>query len=112
MTSHSLILYVLAVFLASFAQTLLKLNANKAYIYKKNEFINILVLSAYGLFVISMLLTNLALRSMLYKYSMIMEGLSYISVLVLAKVVLKEKVTAKTWIGNGIIIIGIAIFNI
>ncbi len=112
MNSGYIILYLMAVMIASFSQIILKTSANKKYTRRLYEILNLYVLVAYSLFVLSMMMATLALKGMSYKYGAVMEGIGYLCVLVLSVVLLKEKVTKYRLLGNLIIVVGIIIFSL
>ena len=110
MNKYAFILYLVAVFIASISQILLKISANNKYVTSMKQYMNGLVIVSYGLFVLSIVLATLALRKIEYKYGTVMESLSYFFVLIGSSLILKEKLTKRKLLGVGIIVIGIVIF--
>lgn len=110
MNKSDFIVYLSAVLIASISQILLKSNANERSTDNRNKYINVKVLIAYSLFVLSMLIGNVALRKIEYKYATIIESMSYFFVLIGSRVVFKEKITIRRLSGISIIAVGIIVF--
>lgn len=106
------LIFVFSVFLASFAQILLKMSANKKYRNKVREYINLYVITAYSIFFISTILTIVAFKKVSLHNGPIIESAGYIFILILGRLLLKEKITKNKVLGNILIIIGIIIFNL
>lgn len=111
MNNYFWALYILAVLMASCSQILLKKSANKKYTIRLYEWINPHIIVAYGLLILSVLLSNIALKCIMYKYSAIIESLSYFCVLIFSRVFLGEEITKRKLGGMLTIIIGIVIFT-
>lgn len=60
--------------------------------------------------VLSTILTILAFREIDYKNGPVIESLGYIFVMVLSRLLLKEKLTKKKVLGNVLILIGILVY--
>ena len=101
-----------SVLIASVSQILLKKCAMKTYHYRFGDYLNPLVISAYGLLFISMMLTIYAYRGVPLKDGPVMESASYIFVALLSSLFLKEKISSKKRIGLLLIVAGIIISNI
>ena len=71
---------------------------------------NPLVLGAYVCFFGASLLTVLAYRGVDLSWGPVLETTSYIYIMILSAIFLKEKVSGKKVLGNVIIIIGIVIY--
>jgi drug/metabolite transporter (DMT)-like permease len=99
------------VFISSLSQVLLKISANKTHKDGIREYLNFHVVSAYGLFFISTILTVLALRGISVNRAPVLESVGYLYVMVLSRLILKEKITIKKLLGNVLIILGIIIFS-
>ena len=106
------ILYVISVFLASAAQILLKVSADKPRKNIVREYINPHVFLGYLLMLFSMALMVAALRNMAFKFTAVLESLSYLFVPALSMLVLKEKIGKNKAAGIIIIMAGIIIFII
>lgn len=105
------IILLFSVLISSISQIILKKSANKHYESIIKEYTNLYVLTGYGLLFLSTILTIFALKGLPYKSVPIIETIGYIYILLLSRVLLKEKITKKIIIGNVIIISGIIIFN-
>ena len=105
-----ILIWLFSVIISSFSQVLLKIAANKTYPNRIREYVNPIVITAYGIFFISTLLTMFALRVVPYSYSPIIESTSYIFIPVFGVFMLKEKISRRRLIGIGIILVGILIF--
>ena len=109
MSQKSVILMLLAALLAAVSQILLKKSAmktHKSWIY---EYLNIYVISGYLLLSGSLLLNVWAYQEMEYRFGQAINAVSYVFVLILGRIFLGEKITARKVIGNAIIIAGILI---
>lgn len=99
-----------SVFISSVSQILLKKSADKTYDSKIKEYLNPLVIAAYGMFFCSMLTTMYCYRFVDVSAGPILESAGYIFVAVLGFIFLKEKFTAKKIIGMLVLMCGIALF--
>ena len=97
------LLFLISVFVSSCSQIALKKSANQKHENKIREIVNPLVLGAYACFFGASLLTVLA-------WGPVLETTSYVYIMILSVVFLKEKVSKKKVFGNIIIIIGIVIY--
>ena len=104
--------FVGSVFISSVSQILLKKSANKTYDSTLKEYLNPLVIIAYGMFFCSMLITMYCYRFVDVSAGPILESAGYIFVAVLGAVFLKERVTAKELIGMLVLLAGIALFSL
>lgn len=106
------VVFLVSVFIASVSQIILKKSANKTYENKLQEYLNLPVITAYGLFFGSSLLTVLAYKGVPLSLGPILEATGYIWVAVLGFLFLKEKISKKKIIGMAIIVAGIIVFNL
>ena len=104
--------FVGSVFISSVSQILLKKSANKTYESTLKEYLNPLVIIAYGMFFCSMLITMYCYRFVDVSAGPILESAGYIFVAVLGAVFLKERFTAKKLIGMLVLLAGIALFSL
>ena len=111
MNKYVFILCIL-VFFSSIAQIILKISANYSYKNKLSEILNYRVLVAYFITFSAMLLTTIFMKHVEYKLIPIIESLGYIYIMLLSMIILKEKNSKKTVVGNILIVIGIVIFNL
>nr|QEE16011.1 4-amino-4-deoxy-L-arabinose-phosphoundecaprenol flippase subunit ArnE [Candidatus Prometheoarchaeum syntrophicum] len=105
------ILFTFSVFLASIAQILLKISANKKYLSKKDEYIYHYVIFSFGIFLLTTFLTIFSFNGGVpLKYAPIIESSQFIFVLILGKIFLKEKLSKIKIFGTLLILIGILVF--
>ena len=104
-------IWMISVFISSAAQVMLKIAANKTYEKRIREYLNPLVITAYGIFFVSTLLTMYALRYVPLTMSPIIESCSYIFVPVLGVFLLKEKISKRRLLGMAVMIAGILVFT-
>ncbi len=110
--SDSVWILVLSVFIASCSQIILKSSAGQEHENMLKEYLNVRVVTGYGMMVLSTILTIIAFRGLEYKYGPVIESLGYVFVMVLGNLFLKEKITKKKLAGNALILLGIFIFNL
>ena len=97
---------------SSFSQIMLKKSAQKTYSTKLREYLNPLVIIAYGLFFGCTLLSLYALKVVPVSMSPILEASGYIFVAILSFIFFKEKLTKKQVIGMAMIIGGIVVYTL
>ncbi len=107
-----MIILIISVLVASFAQILLKKSATKTYPNWIREYLNIYVIAGYGMMFLSLFLTSYSYRGLEYSNVPIIESLGYIVVLVLGYLFFKEKITKRKVLGIAIILAGIIIYHI
>ena len=90
---------------------MVKVEANKKHESRLREYLNPMVITAYGIFFLSTFLTMYALKYVPLTYSPIIEPLSYIFVPVIGILVLKEKISKRRVLGIAIMFVGIVIFS-
>lgn len=110
--SKYIAIWMFSVFISSVSQVMLKIAANKTYDKKIKEYLNPIVITAYGIFFISTLLTMYALKFVPLTMSPIIESTSYIFVPVLGFLILREKISKRRLLGMGIMVIGIFVFTL
>ncbi len=108
----SVCLLLFSVFISSVSQILLKKAANRTYESTIKEYMNPLVIGAYGMFFCSVILTMLALRYVPLSMSPILESTGYIFVSVMGYFFLKERFTRRKLLGFALILVGVIIFNL
>ena len=99
-----------SVFISSLSQILLKKSADKTYDSRIKEYLNPLVIAAYGMFFCSMLITMYCYKFVDVSAGPILESAGYIFVAVLGFIFLKERFTVKKTIGMMVLLCGIALF--
>ncbi len=104
-------LYIFAVFISSVSQILLKKSTKKPQTSLLKEYLNPVVLIAYGIFFLATFFTILAYKRIPLSLGPVLEASGYFFVLVLSRLVLKEKVAKKRVYGVILIIVGIGVFK-
>ena len=104
----SVCLLLLSVFISSVSQIILKKAADKTYESPLKEYMNPMVIGAYGLFFCSVILTMLALKHVPLSMSPILESTGYI----MGYIFLKERFSRRKLMGFALILAGIVIFNL
>lgn len=99
-----------ATFFSAGSQILLKQSANMEHKSGIFEYLNWRVILAYGIFVGVLLLNTYAYTKVPYKYGSIVDTFTYVFVLLLSRIILKEKITKGKLLGNLLIIAGIFIY--
>lgn len=110
--SKYIAIWMFSVFISSVSQVMLKIAANRTYDKKIKEYVNPIVITAYGIFFVSTLLTMYALKFVPLTMSPIIESTSYIFVPVLGVFMLREKISRRRWLGMGIMLVGIFVFTL
>ena len=105
-------LLILAVLVSSISQIILKKSSSKTYKSIIKEYLNVYVITGYGLMVLSTVLVVLGLKGVPYKNEPIIESLGYLFVMILSNRLLGEKITKKKVLGNVLILVGIALYYI
>ena len=108
----SVCLLLLSVFISPVSQIILKKAADKTYESTLKEYMNPMVIGAYGLFFCSVILTMLALKHVPLSMSPILESTGYIFVSVMGYIFLKERFSRRKLMGFALILAGIVIFNL
>lgn len=108
----SVCLLLLSVFISSVSQIILKKAADKTYESTLKEYMNPMVIGAYGLFFCSVILTMLSLKHVPLSMSPILESTGYIFVSVMGYIFLKERFSRRKLMGFALILAGIVIFNL
>ena len=106
-----IIVWIISVLISSIAQVMLKAEANKPHESRLKEYLNPMVIGAYGIFFLSTFLTMYALKYVPLTYSPLIAPLSYIFVPVIGVLVLKEKLSRRRVLGIVIMLAGIVIFS-
>ncbi len=96
--------------IASTSQILLKLSAGKKYPSFIREYLNVLVISGYGLLVLSMVIAIFCYDGLGYMGVVVLEPIAYIIVMFMSRVIFKEKIVPSKIIGMFLIIAGIVVF--
>lgn len=105
-------LFLFSVFISSISQILLKKSALKEHDSFLKEYLNVIVIVAYVLFLASALITIMAYHSINLSLGVILESAGYVFVAVLSYFFLNERLNYKQLCGLALIIIGIIICNL
>jgi len=105
-------IFIFSVCISSVSQIMLKKSALKQYDSRIKEYLNPLVIIAYGIFFISSLVTMFAYKYVPLSMGPILESSGYIFVSVLSYIFLNEKLSKRKLTGMVIILIGILVFSI
>jgi len=103
-------LFVFSVLLAAFGQILLKTSANKPHETRIKEYLNPYVIGGYSIFVINTFLAIYCYRWLDLKQGGVLQMFSYVFIMVLGRIFLKEKITKKKFFGMILIMAGIFVF--
>lgn len=98
-------------FLTAFSQLLLKQSANRTYRSVLLEYLNWRVILSYGIFALVLLLNTYAFTRVDMKYGAVIDTFSYVFVMLLSWLVLKEKFTRGKVLGNLLIMTGVFIYT-
>ena len=103
-------LALFSLLIASTSQMLLKFSAQKHYESFIREYLNIYVIFGYGLLFLSMIIGIFCYEGLGYMGVVVMEPISYVIVMFMARVIFKEKIVPSKIVGMCFIIVGIAVF--
>ena len=98
--------------LSAFSQILLKKSSGAIYHSRIKEYVNIYVISGYGITFLCMILMIVAFRGMPLKYGAAIESLVYVYIMVLGRIFLNEKLTVRRMLGNLMIVCGVCIYSL
>lgn len=108
--------YFLLMFAATFftavSQVLLKQSAGRPHKSWIFEYLNWRVITAYGIAFTVLLLNTYAYTKVDMKYGAVIDTFSYVFVMVLSYIILKEKFNKGQLIGNLIIITGVMVYTL
>ena len=103
---------LLAELIASSSQIFLKMSSKKSYPSAIREYLNCLVIGGYSLLLVSMVISIFCYDGLGYMGTVVMEPISYVIVMFMARAFFREKLTARKLIGMGLIVCGIAVFHL
>lgn len=104
------LLILLSVFVSALSQILLKKSALKSYKSRIFEYLNPLVIMAYIMFFGAVCIDLVALRFVPVSFVPVIETSSYIFVMLLGRLVFKERISKKQLLSMALIITGIFIY--
>ncbi len=107
-----LLLMFVATFFTAISQVLLKQSAGKTYKSPIFEYLNWRVITAYGIAFSVLLLNTYAYTKVDMKYGAVIDTFSYVFVMILSYVLLKERFNRGQLIGNLIIITGVLVYTL
>ena len=99
-------------FFTAVSQILLKQSSNIKYENKILEYLNFRVILSYGMFFLILLLNTWCYTKVEMRYGPVIDTAAYVFVLLLSRLILKEKITKGKILGNLIIITGILIYTL
>lgn len=99
-------------FLTAISQILLKQSANKEYKSVIYEYLNWRVIVSYGIFFGVLLLNTYAFTKVDLKYGAVIDTLSYVFVMLLSWLLLREKFSKGKLIGNLLIMAGVFVYTL
>lgn len=101
---------LVSVTFASVSQILLKKSASQKYDSVIKEYLNVWVISGYGLLLVSMLITLYAYTGVDYKNGPVIESLGNVLVPLLSFLIFKENIGIRKVVGIALIMAGIFVF--
>jgi len=112
MTDLSMVFLVSMIIFTGFSQVLLKVGANKANMKKCNiSYVNPYTLIAFSLYVLTTLLTVYALKDIPLNLFYASTSLKFVLILILSKLVLREKIDSSKAFAVLLILVGVMVFN-
>ena len=106
---HSIIM-VVGVLIASSSQALLKAEALKEHDSKLKEYLNVRVISGYGLMFLSTFFAIYAYRVISVSLGAVLDSTGYIFVTLIGFFIFKEKINLKRIIALALIVSGITVY--
>lgn len=112
MINPYVILLIVSVIVASFAQILLKKSSMRTYSSRIREYLNAYVIIGYGMMFLSLFMTMIAYKGFKnFANVPLLESLGYAVVMVLGYFFFKEKITLRKVLGIALILGGIFVYN-
>ena len=99
-------------FITAASQILLKKSADRQYKHILFEYLNPYVIISYMCYVGVLALNVFIYTKIDYRFGVVINSLSMVLVMILAKVILKERLGRKRIAGNILIVIGIICFTL
>lgn len=104
------LIIIINAFFSALSQILLNKSADKIYRNKLFEYLNPYVITSYAILFFVLIVNIYCMRYVPLKNAHAVAASTYFFVLVLSRIMLKEKITTKKIIGNIIIVVGILVF--
>ncbi len=108
----NLALILFGVLIASFSQIMLKKAALRTYDKWYQQYLNPLVICAYGIFFLSTLTNVIALRVVPLSWAPIWNAAAHVFVVALAFIIMRERPGRRKLIGLGLILLGVVLFSL
>lgn len=105
-------IFLFAVFISSFSQIMLKKSADSKHKNVLKEYLNLRVIGAYVIFLISLFCSIYAYRGIPLSLGPVLEASQYIFVAVLSCLLLKEAISKRKLIGLVFIFFGIVVSSL
>ena len=105
-------IFLFSVFISSVSQIILNKSANIKYENPIREYLNIRVIVAYSIFLLSSFVTIYAYKFVPLSIGPVLESAGYVFVTVLGYIFLKERVGKKKLLGLACILCGIVVSNL
>lgn len=107
-----MLIYLTGVLVSSVAQIILKKSSSKRYKNRIFEYLNPMVIFAYTIFFCATFCSIFAYKGIPLSFGPILAASEYIFVALLSKLILKENINRKKFIGLTVIVFGIIIYSI
>ena len=111
MNKYVLLMFALT-FFSALSQLLLKLSANEEHKGRFGEYLNAKVITAYVIFALVLLLNTYAYTKVNLKYGPVIDTFTYVFVMLLSVLVLKERIVKWKLLGNAMIIAGVLLYSL
>ncbi|MFZ7119509.1 MAG: EamA family transporter [Eubacteriaceae bacterium] len=108
--NQAILFYIFLVFISACAQILLKHSTRLDYHNVIKRYLNHWTMIAYSIFVINTIGSIYCLRFLDLKLAGVLQMFSYVFVIILGRLFLKERITTKKILGIIMVILGILIF--
>lgn len=105
-------IYIGGVLISSIAQIILKKSSSKEYRSQIFEYLNPMVITAYAIFFVATFCSIYAYKGISLSFGPILAASEYIFVAALSKLILKENINRKKFMGLTLIVLGIIIYSI
>ena len=109
MNSYSFLILITA-FGSAVSQILLNLSNRKEHKGRIFEYLNLYVIGSYGILAIVLVANAYIMQFVQLKIAHALAATTYFFVMILSRIILKEKITKNKLIGNLLILLGITIF--
>lgn len=106
------ILVLVSAFITASSQILLKKSTDRQYKHIIFEYLNPYVIISYMCYVGVLALNVFIYTKIDYRFGVVINSLSMVFIMILSKVIRKERLTRKRIVGNLLIILGIVCFTL